>query len=229
MENERHGLQPIGSLLPRISSSPQPQASMDGQKQTSSGITGLPNPVRQGPSSTGMQRGAIGAVTASELRSMAQTATAEQVEMAVEASLRQLKELSRNFAAVAIIHPDYGYDEMLGINPDNIDKDEAFQALAIVNASLEPAHEELIIKELLKLGYKTKSRADEDGDARLRMMAYAEELGEFPPDVIRTACQKAARLNTFFPSVADLRELCQNAQKQRKRLKIDLERALRNG
>jgi hypothetical protein len=118
---------------------------------------------------------------------------------------------------------------MLGIKSEGIDRDEAHQALAIVNASLEPAEEELIVQELLKLGYKTKSRADEDGDARLRMMAYAEELDEFPPDVIRTACQKAARLNTFFPSVADLRELCHHAMRQRKRLKSDLERALRHG
>jgi hypothetical protein len=82
-------------------------------------------------------------------------------------------------------------------------------ARALASAALEPMPQPEIVKELLKLKRLTKSRAEPEADLEAIFVAFAEELADYPPDVIRCALRQIARHETFFPSLNEIIAECQ--------------------
>lgn len=60
-------------------------------------------------------------------------------------------------------------------------------------------------------------------DFKLMMSTYIEDLEEFPPEVLHDVCREWRRTQKFWPTIAELRELCQPKVKS---LQRDLRRLL---
>jgi hypothetical protein len=124
--------------------------------------------------------------------------------------------------------PVHGFDyQITGYSlaeplPSPADIDTARQ---LVEAAMQPAPAKSVAAELARLAAVTKSRADPEDDQTLRFAAFREELAEFPRDVITTALRKIARRETFFPSLAEIRDQCQREFSHRKHLAAVLRRS----
>src|SRR6185369_16901089 len=105
--------------------------------------------------------------------------------------------------------------------PTEADLDQARELVAV---AMRPAPAKTIAAELARLAAVTKSRADSEDDQTLRFAAFREELAEFPRDVIASALRKIARRETFFPSLAEIRDQCQREFAHRKHLAAVLRR-----
>lgn len=86
---------------------------------------------------------------------------------------------------------------------------DAGAALKILEMLNAPASREDCTKELGHLKLLTKERAQGDRDMILQLAAMAEELYVYPLDIVRDACRSWATVETFFPSWAELRVLCE--------------------
>ena len=78
------------------------------------------------------------------------------------------------------------------------------QARNIVQASLAPAPDAVIVKALAELSMLTKAR---DGGAEAeetRIALYAQKLAEYPADAVVAVCREWANKETFWPSWAEL-------------------------
>src|SRR6185369_3447438 len=114
-----------------------------------------------------------------------------------------------------------GYD-LAGPAPPEADLDQARELVAV---AMRPAPAKTIAAELARLVAVTKSRADSEDDQTLRFAAFREELAEFPRDVIASALRKIARRETFFPSLAEIRDQCQREFAHRQHLASALRRS----
>lgn len=94
-------------------------------------------------------------------------------------------------------------------------REEATAAIEILDGALEQADGDLVDKALARLMVSTKLRADDGDDLKFRLAVYADEL-RYPPDVIEEACQKWARTEKWFPSVAEMIERCENLARWRR-------------
>lgn len=92
-----------------------------------------------------------------------------------------------------------------GAFPEN-DAREAIVILEMLNA---PAAPDACAKELGRLKVLTKERAVGQQDMVFQIAVMAEELSAYPLDVVRNACRVWSASNTFYPSWAELRELCE--------------------
>jgi hypothetical protein len=196
---------------------PQPQP------QPSSATTGPRFPPVVGlPASIGTRRSAIpAATTPTGIAAAMGSSDPESIDRLVLASLppsvaHSLKSETREWRDA-----ESGYDfEITGYSwrePLPPDGDvEAAQALVAAGMVRAPA--KLVMAELLRLAAVTKSRAESEEDQAFRFAAFRDELAEFPEDVVRTALRKIGRRETFFPSLAELRDQCQREFKHRKLL-----------
>lgn len=104
-----------------------------------------------------------------------------------------------------------------------VGKAERDQAIRLVSQSLRPAGPELAAKELGRLALLTKSRAEGDDDTKARLVVMADELANYPADVVLDALRYWARTEKFFPAWAELRDLLDRRVQRRKRLRAALQ------
>lgn len=71
-----------------------------------------------------------------------------------------------------------------------------------------PGGRELVMKEIYALSVVMARRKDEETDYKVLVSVYAEDLAEFPVDVISDVCKEVRRTQKFFPTISDLRNLC---------------------
>lgn len=103
-------------------------------------------------------------------------------------------------------------------------KPENIEAMAsrIVGA-FDPASDDLIEEWLAELSLLSPRRADGDGNDLLRIEAYARRLREYPADVAREAL--LGRVWRFWPSWAELHDVCEELTAQRRAVRDALLRA----
>lgn len=99
-------------------------------------------------------------------------------------------------------------------------------ALRTLDKSLEPAPKASIIKALVRLRLSTNSRNQDSADAKVQNAIYAEELAEFPGDVVEEALRKLARLEDWFPPISKIRDQCQRLVQWRRVTQQALARAI---
>lgn len=95
--------------------------------------------------------------------------------------------------------------------------DEALlrSSIAALERASRPGGFELATVQLAKLRAKTATRSADGGDQHLIGQAYAEELAEFPSDVIVEACRRWADGNRWWPAWADLKRECDRLSAKR--------------
>lgn len=115
------------------------------------------------------------------------------------------------------IDPVYGFDsELVGYRLEGeVPAADVMQARQIVGRCLAPADEPLIKRELARLRASTKARAEADDDLAMGFQVLAEECSEYPPDVVVWAMRGWARMETFYPSLAEIRDRLQRAARRR--------------
>jgi hypothetical protein len=219
-ESEQPAFRSIGSLLPSISPS-RPSAGLTARPRPSaSAITGLPSPERRVANSIGMRRGETGAVamlpTVTELL---KGDSPETTDKALLASLppsvaSSLVSKSRDF-----VDPVYGFDtEFVGWDLADVEQTDRSRAADLVWWTLAPADARMILGEIARLRAMTKARAESNTDLEMLAHVYAEELANYPPDVIRAACRGWARREKWWPSWAELKDCLDRAVRRRQAL-----------
>lgn len=85
-------------------------------------------------------------------------------------------------------------------------KGNTAEAVKLLKASLTPAPKDVLVKELTKLATKTAMRKEEQGDLKLKIAAYLEELEQLPADMAIHALKTWPRRpqGKWFPSWAEL-------------------------
>jgi len=219
MSDEARGLRSIGSLTSQIVNTPETMGSTPTTSPRGSATSGTPRPALVPASGTGTRHGATGAATnlPAILDSALSASDPAKTDEALLASLEQ--RLGQPLVSVkhSFIDPVYGYDsEVTGYRMQSPVATASFQgARDLVTVALQGAPPQLIVRELARLRMLTKSRAGDESDREASYVALAEELVEFPPDVVKAALRRIARRETFFPALAELREECQRLVRNR--------------
>lgn len=118
------------------------------------------------------------------------------------------------------IDPKYGFDvEFHGyVIEGQISEEDRDYACLIVNQYMDAPPENAIKSELARLRASTKARAEADDDLAMTFQVMAEECAEHPADVVVWALRGWARSETFYPSMAELRDRLQIASRGRRTL-----------
>jgi hypothetical protein len=228
-DDDLGGFQPIGSLTPLIVSSPERLASMLAKSRPSSATTGPPSLLAaERPASIGTRRSAMPAAStpAGIVAAMA-SHSPESIDKLIRASLPPSVAHSLMPETRTWDDPMIGFNfEITGYSwreplPPDADLDTA---RALVAAAMAPAPARTVMAELLRLAAVTKSRSESEDDQAFRFAALRDELAEFPEDVVRAVARKIARRETFFPSLAELREQCHREFRHRRLLASAFER-----
>lgn len=215
----------LGSHLTRIVSSVSPSDSTPSKSQKDSVTIGLPKPVLPGPNLTGQQLGEIGAGV-TRLKKALALCEPDEVDRSLQALLppslvQRLKPVNREF-----IDPVYGYDyEFIGyeLSDGDIPESDRVSARLLVDEVCRPSEPIIIFRELARLRVLTKARAESSDDLESMASIYADEMASYPQDCVVWACRKWARMEKWWPSWSELKELLDRAAKKR----FALERVLR--
>ena len=114
---------------------------------------------------------------------------------------------------------EYGWDgEITGYKIGNLLEAERSEAYARVLVANEPAPLRIIQSELARMRVSTKSRADTEGEGKLAAAVFAENLTEYPADVVVWACRKWSRTEKWWPSWAELKDLLDRGVRRRRAL-----------
>lgn len=99
-----------------------------------------------------------------------------------------------------------------------IAENDLAQAVKRVENWLEPAPPQLILAELTRVRALTISRDQSTADLELVAAAYADELREYPADVVREVLREWPRTHRFWPTLCELVERMEHLVIPRKAL-----------
>lgn len=188
--------------------------------QIASGTTGSGSAERKPSNVIGMLRSETGAVAMlNDLQTAMEADEPERTDKTLLALLpplfvSSLAEKNREF-----VDPVYGYDfEFSHYEPKfTLSPKDKIAAGKIIASTLRP-DQRVVVKELVRLRAMTKAKAESGIDMEIAIEAFTDELAKYPPDVVRASCRKYARMNTFWPSLAELVEMCDRLVRRRRAL-----------
>jgi hypothetical protein len=96
----------------------------------------------------------------------------------------------------------------------------------IIERICKPAGRQVVMGAAGRCLNLTKARQQDGMDLRLMIEGFADELAEFPEDVVATAFRKWAQREKWWPSLAEIRDQCQRLNRVRRSLKRLAERGL---
>lgn len=82
-----------------------------------------------------------------------------------------------------------------------------------------PAGAEAVMRAAARCLAATVSRPTDQTDLKMKLAVFAEELAEFPEDVVATAFRKWAQREKWWPSLSEIRDQCQRLNRVRQSLK----------
>lgn len=234
------GLRPIGSLTRGIAnthgdrataksrsmpspstSSPTTPTDLDGPRPGSSGtvvtVPGEPGSARK-PVTQAEALAFLEAATPGEIEDGLRGWLPPSIASGIEAVWR-----SRPGSDPAVWDDAYISDYRLKVE---IGTKAAREALALVELLDQVAERREYAKALGCLKVLTVAKHMMAEDLALQIDTMASEMTEYPLDVARDACRAWARANKFFPSWAELRELCEDGVRFRRALARELRRIL---
>jgi len=107
-----------------------------------------------------------------------------------------------------------------------LDANEAAAVLGWLDTlERRPSRPELV-QEVTRCLAVTVARERDQADLKAMLAVMAEELAEFPADVLRAELRSWARREKWWPTLAELRERCERAMRLRKSLRLHCERAV---
>lgn len=115
-----------------------------------------------------------------------------------------------NFVEKGIYDKTHGFMGLARtISIKSADPEEAMPVLNALEKLNEPMPREDITKELYRLTLCMAKRPDDDDDYKMRLAIYADDMREYPPDVVKAACLEIRKYNKFFPTYSEIEHLCQ--------------------
>lgn len=188
------------------------------ERPTGSGTTGEPSPALPVVSPTGLRHGGTGSA-----RLPTTTGGAELTDKGLIAALPPT--LRRR---VDLTH-DRDYDAVTGVslvNPHTLPVEELVDGLLIAEAAMQPCSGAAIAQHLAACDIATKARDATAVDTKARVHVFAEDLREFPEDVVAEAFRFWRRTEKWQPSVSDIRQRCVRKTRARSSLRFQLQREL---
>lgn len=117
-----------------------------------------------------------------------------------------------------------GYDETGALVASIDGTPEGIAAMrSRIEGAFTPAARDQVEEWLAELAVLAPRRNDGDGNAALVVSAYSQRLSGYPADVVREAL--LGRVWRFWPSWAELHEVCEDLTKQRRAVRAELDRA----
>lgn len=109
------------------------------------------------------------------------------------------------------IDPEEGnsFEVVQGVDWPQMTLDQAKAALGEIEAAMAPADRRSTLGLLLQLYHATAKAGIGEAELQIKAATYAEDLGGFPGDVTQAALTMARRRFKFFPTVAELVEVCE--------------------
>lgn len=147
--------------------------------------------------------------------------TTAEVERAI------LRSLPASVKAGIRQRSDFQTFEFIGfdlVNP--IDPTAARDVLGWLDATSRRSGKVEMVQEITRCLSVTAARAKDQTDLKVMLAVMAEELSEFPADVVREALRTWAREEKWWPSLAEIRERCLKATRVQRSLKSVLKLAL---
>lgn len=87
----------------------------------------------------------------------------------------------------------------------NVEPYDITEAIRIIEDISQPATKKDIIQALTKLHLKTKQKRQEASDTAMQLQVYAEELAEYPADVVIETLKKWPNHSPWWPSWKELK------------------------
>lgn len=210
-ETEEAGLKPIGSLSRKIVSSLE-------------ALVSTPTPLPRVSATTGSR--VLDLVGSSAIgRPPGGTGVARKPSESVDEAHRNDQRLLASLPLGVRLSLEYGPPEYdcIGFRPRvKLGDDVIAHALKQLEPLIEPAGEELTIKELTRCFLLTKARSEDQADTTMLLAILAEELSVFPGDVVQHVLRLWARREIFRPTLAELIDRCQRACRLRYALRDSL-------
>lgn len=211
-ENRESRLTPIGSLTSKIVPMPSKGASAQARSQrseTSSSITGFPRP---GLRPIGPQPGGSVSINSlSSLQGALVALDADQVRRTVEASL------APSWSLRPLTDSEWGLAGFTAAR--SLTQEERMKIGQLAESLLTPTPAQQVRREAAKCLTVTASREREGMDIKIMLEVFADELSEFPPDVVGMAFREWARREKWWPTLSEIRNTCLREVKWRKSLK----------
>ena len=201
-QTEDRASQPIGDLTSRIVDSLPARASTPSEQPRNSAITGPASRGNAASSSIGTALFGTGAARPPTVREAVQAQDAELVDRALAALLRPLE---RSCLAPNLT-PEFDLKgwRKTGEIPADMLPDLRRTAVAI----LRPAGQAIAAQEAGRCLLLTKSRSSDQTDLKLMIAALADELADYPADVLTTAFRRWAKREKWSPSLAEIKAEC---------------------
>ena len=231
------GLSPIGNHLPTLGpsggavGSPTPKSRTN---STVSGITGSPALAKAGAKPIGTPRSEIGSAEPPTTEAGARTVLATETLGEVDANLRAWLAPSVRSSLTSVTR----WRESPGTGEHNepytagfelhgeFGEGDARDALRLAELLNAPASPSDCTMSLGKLRTITVTREVTREDLIIQIAAMTEELCAYPLDVVLDACRASARSSKFFPTWAELWQLCEERVLFRRALARELRRHL---
>ncbi len=91
-------------------------------------------------------------------------------------------------------------------------------AVNLVEATLKPCPAAVIGQELLRLKLRTKNRAQSEHELAFQIAIYADDLADYPQDVVVDALRYWAKNEKWWPAWAELKPLLDDRVERRRAL-----------
>lgn len=206
---EESDLTPISSHLPPAARSAASSASTSSESASSSAATGARSLAPRPSSSTGISLSRIDAAMLLPVEQAWAERDSEALESRLYRSLKPVRTCLQPLSDAN--HELVGYERVGEMDAGSL---ENLRLLASrITAPAGPAE---AVKMITRLLQATKSRDRDGQDIRGMIAVLAEDLAEFPVDVLATACRKHARQEKWWPSLSELREQCHRANRWRR-------------
>ena len=211
--NEEHDFRPIGALAPRASDLRVVSDSTPTRSSANSSTTGSHAPARTRGNATGTALSETAAVGfSSTLASIQASRETWQTERAVEAFLKRLPPSSISISVGA--EGDFLGVELLG----ELTAEAVGEIAQLAAAAVVPSGARHVATEAGRCLLATKSRERADGETQALVAIFVDELRIYPADVVTTAFRGWARKSPWWPSLAEIVELCEREMPWRRSL-----------
>lgn len=218
-ESAGGGLRPIGNLATAIvtlRATRDSTSERSTEPPQSSATTGQPHPAEMPASSIGPRRGEAVSARSPSAVSLADP---HHRDKSAEAWLRSRLNWQPNMRLKQFPDDGHGWDGCYVPRPPEVWTDEAREswadALHQIQRLCEPGGEAVVLAELAKLRVTMAHRNGGAVDERALLAVIAEDLAEYPADVVRAACTAWRRREKWFPTPGELIAECTGMVRRR--------------
>lgn len=202
------------------------------EKPADSGTTGMRSLGQAASNSIGQLRGETGSVVSlttaePELPEALEAAAKAGDPKAVDDSLLAAWPATLRQRVEWLTSSEFDRIGVQMVNLVSVPTEDLHTALALTTRCLRPCPQPFVISQLAKCDMVTKARPEHEADTEARSTIFAEDLCEFPADVVAEAFRFWRRTEKWSPTVADIRERCWRLAAVRQSARVKLQAEIR--